>query len=316
MARDSSVAGRIREASLRGAGLALAAALVTGCSAQKFVADRLGSAFAAGGAVWAEDDDPALVGAALPFALKTIESLVAASPRNPQLLLGACRGFASYAAGFVEPEAEALPASEFEPAQRLRARALRLHLRALGYCHRALEIRLPGAVRRLSSDPEAALARAQARDVELLYWTGASWGSAIALGLERADLSADFPAVRALFARALVLDASFDRGALHEAMISIEAIELLGGSAERARQHFERALALSSGRRASPHVTWARSVPVAQQRRREFREELERALAIDPEASPPDRLSNLLAQARARRLLERIDELFYDEEEE
>src|SRR5690606_14746877 len=112
---------------------------LAGCSIRRFAVDRLGAALAAGGSTWTEDDDPELVAAALPFALKTFESLLAESPRNPDLLLGACRGFVLFASGFVEPEAEALPAVEFERARALRERALGLHLRALGYCRRGLD---------------------------------------------------------------------------------------------------------------------------------------------------------------------------------
>ena len=89
---------------------------------------------------------------------------------------------------------------------------------------------------------------------------------------------------------------------------------MLGGSPERARRHFERAVELSQGRRASPYVGYARGVLVAQQDRRGFRQTLERALAVDVAAAPADRLANLLAQERARRLLARADELFFEEE--
>lgn len=292
-------------------------ALTSGCSVNKLAVSKVGDALAAPGTVWSGDDDPVLVGEALPFALKTQESLLAEVPDHLPLLIATCRGFVSYAAGWVEADAERLDATEFAAAQATRERALRLHLRGRDYCLRALEQRLPGVAVRLASEPERALVTARAGDVELLYWTGAAWGSAISLGLDRPDLVADLPVVRALFARALALDERFDRGALHEAMISIESVsELLGGSPERARSHFDRAVALSEGKRAGPFVTWAKGVPVARQERREFRETLERALAVDLELSPPDRLANRLAQERARRLLARIDELFFEAESE
>jgi hypothetical protein len=48
-------------------------------------------------------------------------------------------------------------------------------------------------------------------DVPLLYWTAASWGGAISLGLDQPGLVADLPAVRALLDRALSLDEAWDR---------------------------------------------------------------------------------------------------------
>jgi len=288
---------------------------LSGCSARRFAAKRLGDVLAGGSAGWATDDDPRLVGDALPFALKTFESLLAEAPDHPRLLLATCRGFASYAAGWVEPEAERLEGTDFRAGRSTAERALKLHLRGRDDCLHALELRRPGVTAALREAPESALESFGRGDVELLYWTGAAWGSAVGLGLDRPELVADLPAVRALFERALALEPTFDRGAIHEAMIALDSVsELLGGSPERAREHFVRAVELSGGLRAGPYVAWARGVPVAEQHRREFRETLEKALAINVDASPPDRLANLLAQDRARRLLERVDELFYVDE--
>ena len=45
---------------------------------------------------------------ALPFALKTIEALLAEAPEDRNLLLAACSGFTQYAYAFVEVEATIL----------------------------------------------------------------------------------------------------------------------------------------------------------------------------------------------------------------
>jgi len=44
----------------------------------------------------------------------------------------------------------------------------------------------------------------------------------------------------------------------------------------------------------------------------EFQSLLEKALAVDPDADPDNRLANLAAQRRARWLLNHIDELFLE----
>jgi CheY-like chemotaxis protein len=59
----------------------------TGCSIRGMAIDSIGSALAGGGDVFAAEDDPELVRAATPFALKTIEGLIAQRPRNIDLLL-------------------------------------------------------------------------------------------------------------------------------------------------------------------------------------------------------------------------------------
>lgn len=310
-------AGGLASTRVRIALVGLVLLALPACSVRRFAADRIGGALAESGASWGEDDDPRLIADAFPFALKTLEGLVAASPENESLRLGACRGFATYAAGFVAPEAESLPASEFERARAVRARALRLHLRALGYCRAVLERRLPGVSARLAEASADALAGAQREDVELLYWTAAAWGSAIGLGTDRPELVADLPAVRLLLARAEALDPGWGHGALDEAGISLDALpEALGGSPERARARLERAVERSRGRLASPYVTWAASAAVAAQDRAGFRRALEAALAVDADSASPDRLANRIAQERARRLLARADELFFVEEGE
>jgi predicted anti-sigma-YlaC factor YlaD len=67
---------------------------------------------------------------------------------------------------------------------------------------------------------------------------------------------------------------------------------------------------LSGGYQAGPLVSLAESVSIAKQDRQEFQSLLDRALAVDVNARPEYRLSNLVMQRRARWLLSRIDELF------
>jgi predicted anti-sigma-YlaC factor YlaD len=294
--------------------LLLAAVVCPACSIQKMAADRLGSALASGQSVYATDDDPELVGDALPFALKTIESLLAVSPENPDLLLSATSGFTQYAYAYLQCEADYSEAADLARATQLRGRATRMYRRALGYGLSGLDARHPGCSAALRRDPAAALARTTARDVPLLYWTGAAWGAAIASAKDDADLAADLPAVEAIMTRARALDPDWGDGAIHDFFISWEGGRpaAAGASPARAREAFDRAVAASGGRRAAPYVSFAETVSVANQDRPEFTALLETALAIDPDAAPDQRLANLIAHKRARWLLARQDELFIE----
>ena len=122
----------------------VAACLLAGCSLQRFAAKTAGRALAGGGTAWSADDDPELVREAMPFALKTIESLLAAAPDDPGLLLAAATGFTQYAYGFLAVEADELESEDLAAATALRARARRLLARATSYGLRGLEIGLPG----------------------------------------------------------------------------------------------------------------------------------------------------------------------------
>jgi len=288
------------------------AVVLGGCSLRRVAVNVAGNALASGGAGWASDEDPELVREALPFALKTMESLLAQSPRHRGLLLGACSGFTQYAYAFVQSEADYLEAADLAAATAMRARAQKLFLRARDYGLRGLEVDHPGLRQGLQRDQAAVEAVREPQAVALLYWTGVAWGAAISLQKDNADLVADLPVTAALVRRALALDERFGGGAGYDFFIAYEGGRpaAAGGSVERARMAFERAVELSGGRRAAPYVGFAETVCVATQDRPEFERLLNLALAIDVRTPGPDRLANLLAQRRARWLLGRIDELF------
>jgi len=291
----------------------LATLALSGCSVKRIAANSVANALTSGQDVFASDNDPELVREALPFGLKTLESLLGIVPKNRDLLLGACRGFTQYGYAFVQGDADYIEAQDYERAKELRRRALNMYLRARDYGVRGLELTHPGIGKNLSLNPDAAAAKLVKKDVDLIYWVAASWGSAIGLGKDHPELMADINVVRALMNRGLALDPGFDGGSIHEAMIVIEAVPaMMGGSFERARAHFEQAVALSKGRRASTYVTMAENVSVQTQNRKEFEELLQKALAIDPDADPPNRLANLIVQKKARWLAARADEMFLD----
>jgi tetratricopeptide (TPR) repeat protein len=301
---------RLHSLSLAALALAL---LACGCSLKRMAVNGVANSIASGGDVFSRDDDPELIRGAVPFGLKTMESLLEVVPKNRNLLLAACQGYTQYAYAFVQLEADTIESTRYDEATRLHDRALKLYLRGRDFGLRALEVKHKGITRQLQAHPDSATRLLKAKEVPLIFWTAASWGSAINLGKDRPELAADIDAVRALIERGLALDERYERGAFHEAMILMESLPpAMGGSPERARKHFDRAVALSQGTKPGPFVTLAQSVSVASQDRREFRELLAKALAVDPEKYPSDRLQTILLQSKARALLAREDELFLD----
>ena len=261
--------------------------------------------------VYLSEEDPELVREALPFLLKTIESILTSSPDHREALLFACQGFALYANAFLETDASLAQWEDYEVTDLLNGRARRMHVRARDYCLRRIELDYPGIAKQLRLDPENAVQVFEDNDVETMYYLGGSWALAISLGLDQPALAADLPAVRALMRRAAVLDEDYNRGVLQTALITLEAVpDYMGGSADRAREHFARAVELSEGLDAAPYVSLASGVSISGNDRAEFERLLNEALEIDPDEDISNRLLNIVTQKRARVMLEHIDDLF------
>lgn len=283
-----------------------------GCSVKKFAINKLGDSLANNGTTFASDDDPEFVGQAVPFSLKLIEGLIAESPKHRGLLFAASSGFTQYSYVYLQQPAEEIEEKDLEQSNALRERARKLYLRARNYGMQGLEAKHPRFAATLRENPDAALRGMKKADVPLLYWTALSWGAAISVSKDHPDLVADQPKVEALMDRAFQLDPDYDHGALDQFLISYEGARqgAEGDFEPRSRIHFVRAVRLSGGGLASPYVAYAESVSIQKQRREEFESMLHQALAIDPDAKPEWRLSNLIMQRRARWLLSREDELF------
>ena len=292
--------------------LMLAVAGSSACSIKTMAVNTVASTLAESGTTFTSDEDVQLVGDAIPFALKLYESLLESVPKHQGLLTSTCSGFTQYAYAYVETDAEAMPTIRRAEVQATRDRALKLYLRARGYCFRALDARFGDRTSTtLIQNPDPIMARAKSADVPLLYWTAAAWGAAISLGIDRPELAIDLPTVRVLADRALALDERWSQGALHELFITLDSLpEALGGNPARAKEHFARAVELQNGLSPGPYVALAMGVAVPSQDRAEFERLLEAALAIDPEKDPANRLVTLVMQKRARLLLDRVDERF------
>ncbi len=291
----------------------LLALLLPACSIKKIAVNKLGDALAQAGTTYSSDDDPELVGDASAFGLKTIEALLSESPRHAGLLLAAASGFTQYAFAYVQQPADFVEAKDFERAVEQRQRARRMYVRAQRYGLRGLEVASPGFEARLRADRQAAVKALRQEHVPLLYWTGLAWFGAISLAKDDSELSADQSLAEALVARARQLDPGWEYGSIHDFYIAWEGRgESVGGSYQRARAAFDAAVLGSRGQRVAPYVTYAESICVARQERAEFERLLGQALAVDLEAQPALRLSNLIYRQRARWLLSRADELFIE----
>lgn len=293
------------------AGFALLTLVVvsSGCSVQRFAANKIGDTLTSSGTTYSADNDPELIGAALPFSLKLMESVLASTPEHRGLLAATSAGFTQYGYAFVQQQADATALEDTDRAWTGWNRARRLYLRARDYGLRGLDVALPGFSSELRADHAAAAARASAAEVDLLYWTAVSWAAAIALGKDDPSLVAELPLVSAMIDRALALDEDWDRGAIHSFLITYSMARPDAGpeAAANARRHYDRAVELSQGKAASPHLSWAEAVCVPQEDRACFEQAIAAATRINPDDDPATRLVNIIMQRRAAWLSANVD---------
>lgn len=284
----------------------------SGCSVKGMAMNSLANALSGGDGgsnVYLTDNDPILVGEALPFSLKLMETILQETPEHEGLLVSAASGFVMYGTAWVLRPSRVLEATDLRAARAERARAKALFLRARGYAGRALEVRYPGIVPDLLRNPEITVQKLSVEDLPAMYWFAAAQGSALTADMNDMDLVTDFRVVPALLNRALDLDEAWNNGAIHELMMVMPTSH--GVSIEQKEHHFARAMELNGGSSIGPLVSLAEAVCVHQQDRERFTQLLNQALALDPEEHPDMRLANVLAQEHARWLLSRVDELFF-----
>lgn len=286
----------------------------TGCAAlSRMAVNLVGNSLSGTGSAFASDEDPDLVREAIPFGLKTYESLLAVSPDHRGLLLSAASGFASYAF-LLTQEADFIDAHDFDEARHLRLRASRLFVRGRDYALRSLALDHPELIAQLTAGHPDALRAMRKRDVPLLYWAGASWAGALSANKGDPLLLAELPIAASLVARVIELDETFDAGAAHEFFVSYEGGRP-GGDIDKARFHYLRADDLGHGNRASLYLALAESVSVREQNVGEFNALIAAARRVDPDQVPELRVVNTLALQRAEWLARRAPELFVELEE-
>jgi predicted anti-sigma-YlaC factor YlaD len=290
------------------------ALLLSGCSIKGMAINGVANALAGQGGdgegnVYLTDDDPILVGEALPFSLKLMETILQETPEHEGLLVATATGFVSYAEMWVLRPSRYLEDTDYYAAMAKRRRATKLFLRARDYAGRALDLKYPGITERLRQSPEEAVLEFEADDVPTVYWYTAALGRAISTDPSDAELLVQGRTIQATLARCLELDESWNQGALHELQMGIP--EQLGGSPEKAEAAYERAMELNQGRSVGPMVALAESVLVPRQDREGFERILNQVLRFDSEQYRENRLVNILAQQHAEWLLGKADDLFW-----
>ncbi len=293
---------------------------LTSCSTiKKKAVTMIADSLSGGGSstVFTGDNDPELVGDAFPFALKMYETMLEQVPENPDLHLTTGSAFIMYANAYVQTPADMLPDDEYKNQKAMYGRAKKLYLRGRNYVIDGMELNHPGFKQAVKNSDALSsfLEEMTGDDVPFLYWAGTGWLAAYSINPFDFDLSLTVKNALFLLKKALELDKGYGEGSIHEVLISYYGAlpEAMGGSIKKARYHYSMAMKYSGGHKASPHVSLATTVAVKEQNIKEYRELLNKALAIDVDTKPEHRLANILSQKKAQWLLDNIGDTFLTE---
>jgi hypothetical protein len=267
-----------------------------------------------------EQTDYELARAAAPAGLIQIEGLLRVAPDDERLLLLGAKSWSSFAYAFVEDEMErAELAGDVAEADRQRARARDLYLKARSFGVRLLESLQPGSTSSFERDPDAlkrsiAGAFTDPSAAAALFWAGYAWGSAIGVSRDDSTLLADLTLAGMLVERSVELDERYYHAAGHVflGVVHSSRSASVGGDPERGRQHFEKALALTSRKALMVQLNYARYYAVQAQDRGLFLRLL--GEVIDEPLAPGSSLSlaNAIARRRAERLRPQADTLILE----
>ncbi|HIK73176.1 MAG TPA: hypothetical protein EYG00_00500 [Alcanivorax sp.] len=266
------------------------ALLLNGCGVAR-LDDSLGRAVM-------QNNDLATVEAGLPSYLLMIDGLIVNWPERSGLLMTGADLYGAYAGVFVKNDARAA---------RLNEKALEYALRGAcahdgDYCDlRGIEV--PAF--------EALLDAAGQDDVPVLFSLGGAWAGYIQTHTEDWNAVAELSRVRLLMERVVALDEDYRYGQAHMYLGVLNSIlpASLGGRPEQARDHFERAVALSEGRNLLARVLFAEHYARLVFDRELHDEQLRDVLEAEPDV-PDLTLQNTYARQQARQLLDSADDYF------
>lgn len=267
-----------------------------GCS---LVAARTTQSFADGlSTAIADDDDPQTVADALPSYILMLEGMLIHDPDNAETLAAAAKLYLAYATQFVEDPVRIQTLSD----------------RAFAYAQRSACLRVAQlcGVQAMSYQTLTAwLPRADTRQVASLYLLSTAWGQWINSRKDDWNAIAQLAQVKAIMQRIVELDEGYDHGEVHVYLGIMDSLvpAAMGGKPEIAQRHFERAIELSGQKNLYAKVAYAEHYA-----RLVFDRELHDRLLREVLASKTQAdgltLINVIAQRKARLLLESADAYF------
>ncbi len=244
------------------------------------------------------NNDLATVEAGGPAYLLMVDSLLLSDPDNEALLRTAASIYTAYTDVFVKDS----------------ARAEKLTDKALDYAFRAICVRRSDACSIRHDDFqsfEKVISDLNKKDVPTVFTLGAAWAAWIQAHRQDWNAVAEIARVEAMMHRVVELNERFQDGAAHLYLGVLSSLlpPALGGKPDVARQHFERAMALSNNKNLMVKVMFAQHYARLVFDRKLHDRLLQEVLKAEPEI-PGYAFSNTLAQQKAQELMDSAQEFF------
>lgn len=311
---------------------------ITGCSLKRMIIRSTALILDDSITAINEEEDLIMAEQAILSNLKMIEGLIKGDPDNKKLLLLAAQGFSSYSFGFVE---------ESDPE---RAKIFYKRGRDYGLSILKENRYFSDAFEKDAEEFKDSLREFGRDDIPAIFWTGYGWSGWINLNKDSPEAIADIVKVEYLMSRVIELieDMLRDEGIIPREEIPLHELKgylsahpekreriltynewyyycgahlflgayyagrprILGGDPDRGRSHFEIAIEITSGRFLMAYLLYSIFYPVQVQDRGLFEELLNKVIDAPSTVLPEQRLANEIAKAKARRLLERVEEFF------
>jgi hypothetical protein len=276
--------------------VALAIFFATACSTITYtVSEDIAHSLSSG---IANQSDIELVKTGIPSFVLLLDGMIAENPDSPELYLAGAKLYSTYA-GFVydDPQrAQVLSRTAFNYSKKT------LCLANVDWCD---------ADKRPIDKYRTFLTGISVDDLEMTYVFGVTWANYIDSHSSDWNAVADLPKVKATMQRVLEFDETFEKGGAHLYLGVLETVvpPALGGKPGIAKAHFERVLEITKGRNLMAKVLYAERYarPLFD---RELHDRLLYEVVEQDPQEPGLTLINIIAQKKAKQLLESADEFF------
>ena len=293
--------------------MALFAVFLCQCSIRTLAIREVTDLVQAGVPAFERDDDLELIKQAIPANIKLLEAMLESDPDNIKLLTLLSQLYASYTFGFVDP---LLDETDIQQEDVIRARVNRLFMRGIAYGEKALRLSEKACEKsiKVATQVDACFNAIGRDEVPALFWYGFNLAAYINRNLDSVAALGQGIFVEKAMQRIIVLHEDFTFGSAHLLLMAYYGSRppMMGGSAAKAKEHYDRIQTLTQKKFKLADVYYARYVQVQQNNKPEFLKLLKpltEPTAASSEASNL-RLYNELAKMRAQLYLKNIEDLF------